>query len=101
MRRIGIILTTTLGAALLAAGTAAPTASAEAPRHDTSAHAGIAPARAAGCVNADRWPFVVTNNSSEPALVFDQPNCTGDVVGVVPPGQTQTFEFGQSAYFPQ
>ncbi|MFI1386359.1 hypothetical protein [Embleya sp. NPDC020886] len=104
MRRIGMFIATTLGAALLAAGTTAPTASAQPSRHDTPAHADTAPAapaRAKGCVNATRWPFAVTNNTPAPALVFDQPNCTGNVIGVVPPGETEVFEFGASAYFPE
>ncbi|GCD99785.1 hypothetical protein [Embleya hyalina] len=100
MRRIGVIIASTLGAALLAAGT---TASAQAPRHTAPDPAPAAPsshtAPAERCVNATVFPFVVRNTTPEPALVFDQPDCAGDVIGVVPPGQTQTFEFGASALF--
>ncbi|MER5354294.1 hypothetical protein ABT093_28675 [Kitasatospora sp. NPDC002551] len=101
MRRISLLIATTLGAAVLAAGT---TASA-----DTSRQSGPAPAAAVpraqpqtkGCVNAAGFPFVVTNNTAGPVVVFDEPDCTGSAVGVVPPGQTQVFEFGRSAYFTQ
>ncbi|MER0241047.1 hypothetical protein AAHZ94_03220 [Streptomyces sp. HSW2009] len=51
------------------------------------------------CVNADRWPFVVKNDTRQPALVFDGRDCNGNIIGVVPPGQTRTFDFGESAYF--
>ncbi|MFJ8436960.1 hypothetical protein ACIQ9P_37270 [Kitasatospora sp. NPDC094019] len=96
-KRIALFLATTVGTALLAAGTMAPTASAQ----TTSTHAGTASTRAKGCVNADRWPFVVNNRTSGSAVVYDQPNCTGRVLGVVPAGQSRVFEFGRSAYFSQ
>ncbi|MFJ5927551.1 hypothetical protein ACIQF6_33650 [Kitasatospora sp. NPDC092948] len=93
-----MLVAASLGAALLAASTTASADTLRRPDHAPAA-AQTRAAQAKGCVNADRFPFVVTNDTQAPAIVFDEPNCTGDVIGVVPPGQTQTFEFGQSAYF--
>ncbi|WP_380281723.1 hypothetical protein [Kitasatospora purpeofusca] len=100
MRRISLLIATTLGAAVLAAGTTA-SASADTLRQLDRAPTATAPALTKGCVDADRAPFVVTNATAAPVVVFDEPNCTGSAVGVVPPGQTQVFEFGRSAYFTQ
>ncbi|WP_335983911.1 hypothetical protein [Streptomyces sp. CA2R106] len=52
-----------------------------------------------GCVNAKTWPFVVKNDTTAPAFVFAERDCSGPVVSVVAPGQTEVSEFGQSALF--
>ncbi|MFC4560956.1 hypothetical protein ACFO4E_03690 [Nocardiopsis mangrovi] len=51
-----------------------------------------------GCYNAQRWPLIVQNDTDEPALIFNAPNCTGAVIQVVPPGGSATSEFGVSVY---
>ncbi|MFF4752384.1 hypothetical protein ACWD5R_15760 [Streptomyces sp. NPDC002514] len=83
------LLATTLGAPAALAATPGSTAEA-APAHRVAAR---------GCVNADRFPLIVRNTTDAPALVFDQRDCRGSVIGVVPPGQTQVFEFGESVYY--
>jgi hypothetical protein len=52
------------------------------------------------CVNADRWPFVIRNNTNGPAFVYDQRDCTGRVIEIVRPGESAVSEFGQSAFYP-
>ncbi|MFJ6138025.1 hypothetical protein [Kitasatospora sp. NPDC092286] len=51
-----------------------------------------------GCVNADIWPLILHNRTNEYAVVYSGPNCTGDVLTVVPPGGRTTQEFGSSVY---
>lgn len=51
-----------------------------------------------GCYNSAQWPLTVTNNTTEPLIVFSGSNCTGPAVGMVAPGNSETFEFGASVY---
>ncbi|NUS74302.1 MAG: hypothetical protein HOQ05_12985 [Corynebacteriales bacterium] len=51
-----------------------------------------------GCYESDRWPLFVRNHTDELAIVFDDPNCSGPVVEVVPPGDVRISEFGASVY---
>ncbi|MFD8481805.1 hypothetical protein [Kitasatospora sp. NPDC059673] len=102
MRRIGMLIATTLGVAVLAAGTAA---SADIPQQPDRAPAAAGPKAGAdeakSCVKADTSPFAVTNNTDGVALVFDEPDCTGHMLGAMLPGETKDLELGQSVYFVQ
>lgn len=51
-----------------------------------------------GCYTSNAWPMRVGNYTDQPAFVYDGENCTGRVVAVVAPGNTQLFEFGNSVY---
>ncbi|MFE9608174.1 hypothetical protein [Streptomyces sp. NPDC006012] len=83
------LLAATLGAPAALAATPGSTADA-APAHHVAAR---------GCVNTETYPLIVRNTTNAPALVFDRRDCAGSVIGVVPPGQTQVFEFGESVYY--
>ncbi|MFG2696856.1 hypothetical protein [Kitasatospora sp. NPDC048407] len=114
MRRIGMLIATTLGAAVLAAG---PTASADIPQQPDQAPAPAeagtqTPAQdpagtptedadAKSCVKADTSPSAVTNQTEGVALIFDAPDCTGHVLGAMLPGETKDLTLGQSVLFVQ
>ncbi|MFF0390890.1 hypothetical protein ACFYS8_19685 [Kitasatospora sp. NPDC004615] len=122
MRRIGMLIATTLGAAVLAAG---PTASADIPQQPDQAPAPAEagtqtpaedpaqdPAQdpagtqtedadAKSCVKADTSPSTVTNQTEGVALIFDAPDCTGHVLGAMLPGETKDLTLGQSVLFVQ
>ncbi|MFF0296216.1 hypothetical protein ACFYST_13295 [Kitasatospora sp. NPDC004614] len=118
MRRIGMLIATTLGATVLAAG---PTASADIPQQPDQAPAPAAagtqtsaqdPAQdpagtptedadAKSCVKADTSPSAVTNQTEGVALIFDAPDCTGHVLGAMLPGETKDLTLGQSVLFVQ
>ncbi|MFE7592224.1 hypothetical protein ACFU6K_22735 [Kitasatospora sp. NPDC057512] len=51
-----------------------------------------------GCNNATYRPLIVQNDTNEYALVYDGPDCTGNVIAVVPPGGHTTQEFGSSVF---
>ncbi|MFF0390071.1 hypothetical protein ACFYS8_15510 [Kitasatospora sp. NPDC004615] len=51
-----------------------------------------------GCYNAQIFPLILRNDTDEYALVYDGPNCTGQVIAVVPPGGSTTQEFGASVF---
>ncbi|MFE7532572.1 hypothetical protein ACFU7Y_43820 [Kitasatospora sp. NPDC057542] len=53
-----------------------------------------------GCYNAPIFPLIVQNETNESVRVYDGPNCTGNVIAVVPPGGGTTQEFGSSVYVP-
>ncbi|MFI9785580.1 hypothetical protein ACIHEI_19100 [Kitasatospora sp. NPDC051984] len=108
MRRIGMLIATTLGAAVLAAG---PTASADIPQQPDQAPAQdpaqdpagtpTEDADAKSCVKADTSPSAVTNQTEGVALIFDAPDCTGHVLGAMLPGETKDLTLGQSVLFVQ
>lgn len=49
-----------------------------------------------GCYSGRYWPLIVQNDTDEYALIYDGQNCTGQVISVVPPGGSETQEFGSS-----
>ncbi|MFE7423941.1 hypothetical protein ACF1BP_33460 [Streptomyces sp. NPDC014735] len=51
-----------------------------------------------GCVNAEIRPLILSNHTNEYALVYGGPNCTGQVLAVVPPGGRTIQEFGSSVF---
>ncbi|WP_121006589.1 hypothetical protein [Saccharothrix australiensis] len=51
-----------------------------------------------GCYQGHHWPLVVDNRTDQVALVLDDDNCGGQVVGTVAPGEKQVFEFGASVH---
>ncbi|MET8701529.1 hypothetical protein ACFVUH_20015 [Kitasatospora sp. NPDC058032] len=51
-----------------------------------------------GCYNSTIVPLIVFNETDGFALVYSGPNCTGNVIAVVPPGGGTTQEFGSSVY---
>ncbi|MFJ5924606.1 hypothetical protein ACIQF6_18605 [Kitasatospora sp. NPDC092948] len=95
MRRLATVLGTLAAASTMAL--ALPTAALAA-----SGTLYIAPNQAidnpSGCYNGQIFPLVVRNETNEYALIYDGPNCTGQVIAVVPPGGSSTQEFGASVY---
>ncbi|MGA4841353.1 hypothetical protein [Streptomyces sp. G45] len=51
-----------------------------------------------GCYDSDRWPLRVGNYTDEVALVFTGPDCTGELIELVAPGEETISEFGASVY---
>jgi len=51
-----------------------------------------------GCYNRQIPPLAVRNDTNKYALIYDGPNCTGQVIAVVPPGNTSTQGLGASVY---
>ncbi|PRX97163.1 hypothetical protein [Allonocardiopsis opalescens] len=49
-----------------------------------------------GCYTASLWPMSVQNDADTRAVVYSGPDCTGEQVGVVEPGESGVFEFGTS-----
>ncbi|RKS78996.1 hypothetical protein BZB76_0434 [Actinomadura pelletieri DSM 43383] len=54
-----------------------------------------------GCYNGLFRPLVVVNHTDTPVIVYDDDNCHSEVVGIVEPGQSQAFEFGNSVLVPR
>jgi hypothetical protein len=53
-----------------------------------------------GCYNSDRFPTSIGNQTDAPVLVFDQRDCAGRVIEVVPPSGRTVSEFAQSVFVP-
>ncbi|MFF0445124.1 hypothetical protein ACFYT4_01670 [Streptomyces sp. NPDC004609] len=92
MRRIATLLGTLAAATMLAVAV---------PQSALAAHGdliinGKVHHDPSGCYSSDRWPLSVENHTDQPALVFDGPDCSGGIVGVVPPGGSTVSEFGGS-----
>lgn len=53
-----------------------------------------------GCYNSQIFPLIATNNTDQTVTVYDQPDCRGDVIATVSPGESTTQEFGASVSVP-
>ncbi|WP_328461768.1 hypothetical protein [Streptomyces sp. NBC_00448] len=53
-----------------------------------------------GCYNSDQWPLRVDNKTDQPVVIFSGPDCSGDQLRVLFPGQYAIDEFGQSVSVP-
>ncbi|KUJ66071.1 hypothetical protein ACZ90_40150 [Streptomyces albus subsp. albus] len=51
-----------------------------------------------GCYRGDYVPLAVGNNTDAAVLVFDDENCRGQLLGVLNPGESGVFEFGNSVF---
>ncbi|MFI6283359.1 hypothetical protein ACIBCM_01160 [Streptomyces sp. NPDC051018] len=51
-----------------------------------------------GCYKSDRWPLTVDNRTNEPAFIFEDADCSGAIVRIVPPGSSAVSEFGASVF---
>ncbi|GAA2375247.1 hypothetical protein MTQ13_04555 [Streptomyces sp. XM4011] len=98
MPRIAAVLGTLVTAGALALGAANPALAA----HGELRAGGKTYTNPSGCLNGGPIrPMTVINNTNEYAIIYDGPNCTGNVLEVVPPGGTSTgfgTEFGASVY---
>jgi len=96
MRRISTLLGT---AALAAVMAVAVPGSAQAATGDLQVGFAVHH-NPSGCYNSDIFPLIVGNETNETATVYDQPDCQGNVIGTVAPGQNSVFEFGASVSVP-
>ncbi|MDL4773615.1 hypothetical protein [Actinomadura xylanilytica] len=51
-----------------------------------------------GCIKAQTRPLILQNRTNEYALIFSSPNCTREMLAVVPPGGRTVQERGSSVY---
>ncbi|MFD5321133.1 hypothetical protein [Streptomyces sp. NPDC127098] len=53
-----------------------------------------------GCYNGQISPLTVRNGTDATATIYDQPDCQGQAIGQLTPGQAGAFEFGASVSIP-
>lgn len=49
-----------------------------------------------GCYEGQMWPLIVNNETDGTAVIFAGPDCTGEFLRILTPGQTAVSELGQS-----
>lgn len=95
MRRVATMLGTLAAAGMMAI---ALPGSASAAHGELIFAGGQVVENPSGCIDAKIRPLILHNRTNEYALVHSGPNCTGDIVAVVPPGGRTTQEFGASVF---
>ncbi|MCX4870627.1 MULTISPECIES: hypothetical protein [unclassified Streptomyces] len=95
MRRVATMLGTLAAAGMMAI---ALPGSASAAQGELIFGGGQVVENPSGCIDARIWPLVLHNRTNEYAMVYSGPNCTGDVLAVVPPGGRTVQEFGASVF---
>jgi hypothetical protein len=53
-----------------------------------------------GCYGSDSWPLSVQNQTDQTIRVYNGEDCSGIVIALVYPGQSQVSEFGESVLVP-
>ncbi len=54
-----------------------------------------------GCYTGIFWPLVVSNQTNQTVLVYDNATCHGHVMGTVAPRRSGIFEFGEGVRVPR
>ncbi|MCP2257543.1 hypothetical protein LX15_001228 [Streptoalloteichus tenebrarius] len=49
-----------------------------------------------GCFASEQYPMTIANNTDSMASVFDDAECSGTMVALIPPGGGGVFQYGSS-----